>query len=427
MSRSLTRSITAALILTLVAAAPAAADSIAYIDKGDVFLASPDGTRKVQITRTGGYFHVSQADDGTLMTLVAGEKLRKLSRDGQPLAEFLTPISDGAPLSGPINKFHGPFNPQISPDATLVAYEYFNDSYDTDPSCNDTTVPPCFAYKQSQGTLISDTTGYTGFEKYGLLTGWIYPSWLNNATLVRSDPGTLNDDAVFTTIGGPPADRWFYDRHAGLGVVGIDLTKDLSTIVGIAGFNDELLRVYRMNRDPFTVPDWDHTPFTNTVQSQSADQCFELKGGKFVATSLAPSGKALAYSTPEGIYVTPIADNCALTPTLLAPGASSPDWGPADVPTPATAADNLHTPNNGPVKPTLKLVSKRTGLTATLTTGEPGKATLTATLKGRKTKKSVTIGKSGRAGVTFKLRRRGTVTVKATFKQQSVSAKLRLG
>src|SRR5690242_1197124 len=186
--------------LTLALATPALADSIAYVPGGNVFLASPDGARKVQVTSTGIYASVSQADDGTMIALAPGERLHKLARDGKVLADFLTPISDGAPVSGPVNKFHGPFNPQISPDGTKVAYEYFDDSYDTDPSCNETTVPPCFAYKQSQGTLISDTTGYTGFEKYGLLTGWIYPSWLNNSTLVRSDPGVLNDDAVFTTI-----------------------------------------------------------------------------------------------------------------------------------------------------------------------------------------------------------------------------------
>jgi hypothetical protein len=420
------------LFLTLAVAAPAAADSITYIDQGDIWAASPDGSRKVQITNTGGYFNVSQADDGTMIALVAGEKLRKLGRDGTVLGEFITPISDGAPQSGPINKFHGPFNPQISPDGTKVAYEYFNDSYDTDPSCNETTVPPCFAYKQSQGTLISDTSGYTGFEKYGLLTGWIYPSWLNNSTLVRSDPGVLNDDAVFTTIGGEPADRWFYDSHMGLGVVGIDLSQDLSTVVGIAGFNDEQLRVYRTNRDPFTVPDWDHTPFTNTVQSQSADQCFELKGTKFLATSLAPTGKSLAYSTPEGTFVSAIGADCSLAPALLAAGASSPDWGPADVPA-ITAQQqtnpNPNTHNDAPAKsnkPTLKLAKKRNGVTAKLTTGAPGKATFTATLKGRKTKKSVTIGASGKTSVSFKLRKKGTVTVKATFKSQTVSAKLKL-
>ena len=58
-----------------------------------------------------------------MIALAPGEKLHKLGRDGTVLAEFLTPISDGAPPAGPINKFHGPFNPQISPDGTKVAYE----------------------------------------------------------------------------------------------------------------------------------------------------------------------------------------------------------------------------------------------------------------------------------------------------------------
>lgn len=418
------RTLLCTLMVTLVAASPAAADSIAYIHKGDIWLATPDGARRVQVTHTGTYFNVSQADDGTMIALAPGERLHKISRDGTVLADFLTPISDGAPQSGPINKFHGPFNPQISPDATKVAYEYFNDTYEDDPSCSATSVPPCFAYRQSQGTLISSSDGYTGFQTYGLLTGWIYPVWLDNTTLIRSDPGTLNDDAVFTNLGGHPADRWFYDSHMGLGVVAIDLSHDRSTVVGIAGFNDEKLRVYRTVLDPFTVPDWDHTPFTNTVQRQSADQCFELTG-KFKSTSLAPSGSALAYGTPDGVYVTPIAGDCTLTPKLLALDASSPDWGPADVP----SAMGQQQPQSNPVKPTtrpprLKLAG-RNGVTATLITGTPGKATLTATLKGRKVKRNLTIGTSGRGSVSFRLRKRGTVTVRATFKSQTVTAKLK--
>ena len=50
-----------------------------------------------------------------------------------------------APISGGVNQFHGPFNPQISPDGTKVAYEYFNDSYESAPGCSETTVPPCVA------------------------------------------------------------------------------------------------------------------------------------------------------------------------------------------------------------------------------------------------------------------------------------------
>ena len=371
MSR-LIRTLSTALVLTIAVAAPAAADSIAYIDKGDVWVAGPDGSRKVQVTKTGGYFNVSQADDGTMITLVAGEKLRRIGRDGTVLAEFLTPISDGAPQAGPVNKFHGPFNPQISPDGTKVAYEFFNDSYDTAPGCNETTVPPCAAYKQSQGVLVSDTTGFTPFEKYGLMTGWIWPQWIGNDMLLRSDPSlSPNDDAVFTPLGGAN-ENWFYDDQQGLVVGNIELSRDRSTFVGVAGFSDEKLRVYRTTMSPFGAPDWDHTPFTNKENVRVAQQCFELPGTKFESTSLAPSGTGLVYGTKDGLYVSAIGADCALAPTLLAPGASSPDWGPADVPAPTTVADdfqphNNHTQNNGPAqkKPTLKLAKKRTGVTAT--------------------------------------------------------------
>ena len=105
--------------LTLIPAAPAAADSIAYVQGGNVFLSTPDGARKVQVTTSGIYSSVSQADDGTMIALTPGERLHKLSRDGKVLADFLTPISDGAPTAGPVNKFHGPFNPQISPASPI--------------------------------------------------------------------------------------------------------------------------------------------------------------------------------------------------------------------------------------------------------------------------------------------------------------------
>ena len=114
----------------------------------------------------------------------------------------------------------------------------------------------------------------------------------------------------------------------------MELSRDLTTVVGIAGFTDEKLRVYRTTMSPFGAPDWDHTPFTNKVNVPIAQQCWELTGAKFVSTTLAPSGKAFAYGTADGVYVTAIPDNCAPggPGTLVLPGAKSPDWGPADVP-----------------------------------------------------------------------------------------------
>ncbi len=414
------RLVLVALFFILLLSAPASADSIAYIQGGDVWLATPDGARKVQVTHTGGYAAVSQADDGSMIALAPGERLHRLTRDGRVTADFLTPISDGASQAGPVSRFHGPFNPRISPDGTKVAYEWFNDSYDNDTGCSDTTVPPCYVYSQRQGVGISHADRYTGPEEFGLMTGWIYPSWVSGETLLRSFSGAvMNDDAVFTRVGPGLADSqldpWFFDDNQGFGVDAVELSGDQTTLIGIAGQSDEKLRVYRTTIGPFGAPDWDHKPFAQGNQPV-AQQCYELPG-KFVSTSLAPSGRAMAYGTAEGVWIAAIPEGCAPgdAGALVLGGATSPDWGPVDVPA-ATAA-------------TLRL-SRRGGLTATLTTGTAGRATFTAVLKRRTiAKRTVTV--NSRATVRFKLKRRGTVTVKAAFtptggSPQRVSAKLRL-
>jgi hypothetical protein len=261
----------AVALLSLVAAAPAAADSIAYIQGGDVWLTTPDGSRKQQVTHTGTYSYVSQADDGTMIALAPGERLHKLSRTGQVLADFLTYISDGAPQAGGVNQFHGPFNPELSPDGTKVAFEWFNDSFSEAPGCSDQTVPPCSVYHQNQGVGISSSGGYTGPEAYGLLTGWIYPHWMSADTLLRSFSGAVfTDDAVFTHLGDNAVDPWFFDDEQGFGVDDVELSRDLTTVVGIAGQSDEKLRVYRTTMHPFGAPDSDHTPFHPSKQVKAA-------------------------------------------------------------------------------------------------------------------------------------------------------------
>jgi hypothetical protein len=426
----LSRLIAFALVSSLVAAAPAAADSIAYIQNGDVWLATPDGARKQQVTHTGTYYYVSQADDGTMAALVPGERIQKLSRTGQVLADFPTYVSDGSPAGGAVTQFHGPFDPQISPDGSKIAFEYFNDTYDAAPGCNELTVPPCYAYTQSQGVGITSSTGFTGVDAYGILTGWIAPHWMSDDLLLRSSPGAnLNDDAVFTRVGETTNDHWFYDPNQGLGVDDVELSRDLQTIVGIAGFYDEKLRVYRTTMSPFGAPDWDHTPFTNKENVPVAQQCYELPG-KFESTTLAPSGKAMAYGTAEGVFVAAIPDGCAPgdAGALAFPGAKHPDWGPADVP-PASAFEAAPAPATpgttpGPAKRKLALSVTKAGK-VTVTVPAAGKVKVTVKRKGRTVAKLTKTAKAA-GTVTFKLKARGKVTVTVTFAKQTARKTLTL-
>lgn len=343
--RAICATVLLALVTAVAAAAPAGADSIAYIKDGDVWLASPDGKRKQQVTRTGIYSYVSQADNGTLIALAPGERLHKLSRTGTVLADFATMVSDGAPKAGPVDKFGGPFEPEISPDGKLVAFEWFNDSYSNGGSnCNSSSVPPCYVLSSRSGVGITHSDRLTGPEEFGLLTGWIYPHWMSNDKLLRSSPGAiLNENTVFNTVGPGKADkelkRWFFDANGGNDVFDVELSRDLKTIVGIVGQQADHLRVYRPLFDPYNAPEQKLGPFdTNTPV---VEPCYEFNGpvgGKFESPSLSDDGRRLAYGVGNGIWVASLPDlagGCQQgsdTGKLVIPGGRFAHWGPAGIP-----------------------------------------------------------------------------------------------
>ena len=95
-SCTFTRTLIAAGVGLLCAAAPAGADSIAYIKDNNIWLARPDGSGQVQITHDGTattpYRSPSQADNGTIAA-GHGSDLVTLAQTGQPLAEFAPPTA----------------------------------------------------------------------------------------------------------------------------------------------------------------------------------------------------------------------------------------------------------------------------------------------------------------------------------------------
>jgi hypothetical protein len=413
------RHITAALAVafSLIAAAPAAADSISYLRDGNIWLTTPDGARQVQVTTSGIYSYASQADDGTFIALT-GERLHKLSRDGKVLADFDTPVSDG-PKKGPNeNYFMGPYEPEISPDGQLVSYSYawHHERYDYD--CK------CVRFGTDSGTAITYPDRQTPWEAFGgPLTGWMYGSWMSNDTLLRSYAGrAFAEEAVVNKIGPGKGDgeliRWLdstFDMDEVYQLRDGEITRkgDKAAFVSYdvahhgesyrTGFNR--VRVYRLNGAPPARP----------------ESCFYFDGPDTAdlmsSPSFSPDGSMLAMQFGGAISIADIPDlsSGCQSPTFfkdLLPGAQ-PDWGPADVPLPALAP--VEPPKSAPgaqSRPALELTlpkgiklrsALRKGLTVTIDSRAAGRATATAKLKRSKLGSgAVKVGASGKAKVRIR-------------------------
>ncbi|HEX2071901.1 MAG TPA: hypothetical protein VHF90_09680 [Thermoleophilaceae bacterium] len=348
--RKHTPSIATAAVLTLAAvaslafASPATADSIAYVKDGNVWLSTADGSRQYQVTSSGGYSDVTQADDGTLIALT-GVRLHKLDRQGKVLADFDTPVSDTRPPG--LKAFFGPFDPAISPDGSKLAYTYYYKGVSQDTGCYP---PQCVTVGWEGGTGYSRTDRQTAWDEAGLgrHSGWMHPSWIDNQnTMLSHATHAPNKEVILDTVGdGPQLLRdWFTDTtngNDGGHMAHGEMTRQRTKMAFLAGAGDTQLRIYKINQFPQGGPhgDWGSSltdaeyPFICAFYDKPA-------GGRFGPPSWSPDGSRLAYHDGEGVKTVTIPDwpgeGCGsegMSPTgqLLVAGAIEPDWGPAGVP-----------------------------------------------------------------------------------------------
>src|SRR5689334_18588103 len=121
----------AAATAALAAPTAASADSIVYLDQAAVWSAAPNGSHRVQLTGTGTYHSVTQADDGTIAAARSGG-IDVLARDGRPLRSIGTvPAKTG---NGGTHR-GTPTNLAFSPDGRTIAYEYRDVSCPPASSC----------------------------------------------------------------------------------------------------------------------------------------------------------------------------------------------------------------------------------------------------------------------------------------------------
>jgi hypothetical protein len=326
-----------AVLLLVAMAMPARASSIVYLDQhDDIWMTSPDGSVKRQITTNGsseGYSSPSMTDSGVI---VAGAKS----------AFFFYFNRDGSSFGGPWTAFdmncafeQQPLSNQVAPNGGSNVYWYIDDG----SGCNDPSGPT---------VAFAAFNSLTAEGLFATYDGVWYPRWI---------PGTAYPAAVeiggasintLNTAGGTP---WITDSADGLRYFDISRTGGK---VLIADAHDpsnvtspsDLVLWQNVGTPPATDP--------GSMQiCQLANWGDNMPAPDISVPRWSPDGSAFTWSDSRGVWVSPapVADaggNCVIHPTLIAAGGHSPDWGVPDVLTTTPPPGPIPPNPSGPVGPT---------------------------------------------------------------------------
>jgi WD40-like Beta Propeller Repeat len=303
--------VVAGLCLAAVPAA-ASADSLVYIKGGNVWLSKADGTGAYQVTADGTadspYRSPSQADDGTIAVSRYDEIVR-MTQNGTVLNRIdPDPLENSVshPVDGP------PLDVAISPDGKRIAYTFTSYSCPPGASCG-----------------VRSATSYTAADHYTLpvFSGSSFfrdTSWVTNSRTLQF--GGYGSQVNIHDVGAAVTKHWFDDSD----------TSDPSTDLGDGeatrqGTDFAVVRGYGSGTHLIWYPSPDVRTGTPAIPDPWTAGCATGQEEGIAGPTWSPDGTALALESVDGIWVKRQARDCTVQPTLVVPGGSQPDWGPANV------------------------------------------------------------------------------------------------
>jgi hypothetical protein len=312
--------VTATAALAGTTAVPASADSITFVKDRNVWVANADGTGAVPLTADGaGYGSTSQADDG-MVVAQRGKQIARIDRQGNmSLLDSVTTKMPNAPVGGP-------WDPEISPDGTKLAYWVgaYGSYYDPSSGIN--------FISTGQFTLWADahTGDITG------MTNWHQtPSWVGDSSgaLLWDPTATISPQAVFATPNQNHNDvvPWFRDRLANNGdevlrqVGQGEISRSGNRLVAVRSSTWVGSSQLHENGNQIVVYDvvagYDQPPAMRPCAIQGQN------GTEVGNPQLSPDGNTVLWEEAAGIYASDISGGGCGTPRLIIPGGYRPDWG----------------------------------------------------------------------------------------------------
>jgi WD40 repeat protein len=312
--RLLRRALPAALCALAVLPAAASADSLVFVKDANVWLAHADGSGAYQVTTDGTadapYRVPVQSDDGTIVASHHDEIVRMRQNgtvintiDPEPLVNSVGHAVDGPPV-----------NLAVSPDGSRIAYSLVG--YECPPGADCMT---------RAVTAFTAADKLTPASQYGVLHRR-NPSFVSStrALVFGGYAGQVN----VTDLGDATETHWFddYDVYGQADATDLgdgELSRQGNRLALIRSYGDDTHLIW------YAVSG---NAATEKPPAVPAPLCKTGSEAGLYGPTWSPDGSHLAFGASDGVYVTAIGADCAAgAPALAIPGASQPDWGPADI------------------------------------------------------------------------------------------------